>query len=413
MARGAWQQDWTMNKLTKLSIEQFRNVAPTTLEFRPGINVLLGKNAAGKTTLLRLLSSAVGQSEPALQDDVLRLSYRASGKSLDYEHTITRVRPSEPNLPLESLREFSSLQQTDRFLLEKRGEVTAKVELSSKEIVLEWAGRQMRVELAGKGAPLTVLGYSLGMIPDESLRDLAVTVLGARLQTVGRMDESLERFGALLKYEVRTENWMIRGNLAELPFSLRKAILLDIAGKGSSSVFEPEFLGRVARVLGYDSASARFDVEHLNPTYGQQSVRLSNLRFFFKRPNEEISHDLLSYGQKRLLSFFAYADASSDVIIADELVNGLHHEWIKACLEEIGDRQAFLTSQNPLLLDFLRFDSAEEVRRTFILCERATGTSGAQLIWRNPTEEEADSFFAAYQTGIQRVSDILLTKGFW
>ena len=66
-----------------------------------------------------------------------------------------------------------------------------------------------------------------------------------------------------------------------------------------------------------------------------------------------------------------------------------------------------------MLLDFLRFDSAEEVRRTFILCERATGTSGAQLIWRNPTEEEADSFFAAYQTGIQRVSDILLTKGFW
>jgi len=29
------------------------------------------------------------------------------------------------------------------------------------------------------------------------------------------------------------------------------------------------------------------------------------------------------------------------------------------------------------------------------------------------SEEEADSFFAAYQTGIQRVSDILLTKGFW
>ncbi|OJT17569.1 hypothetical protein BO221_44160 [Archangium sp. Cb G35] len=66
-----------------------------------------------------------------------------------------------------------------------------------------------------------------------------------------------------------------------------------------------------------------------------------------------------------------------------------------------------------MLLDFLRFDSAEEVRRTFILCERTSGESGSQLIWRNPTEEEADSFFSAYQTGIQRVSDILLTKGLW
>jgi hypothetical protein len=183
--------------------------------------------------------------------------------------------------------------------------------------------------------------------------------------------------------------------------------------EGTSATFSLAFLDRAAHVLGYDSASARFDVERLSPDPSQKIVRLSNLRFFFKRPGEEISHDLLSYGQKRLLAFFAHADASDDVIIADELVNGLHHEWITACLDEIGDRQAFLTSQNPLLLDFLRFDSVEEVRRTFILCERAQGESGAQLVWRNPTEEEAESFFLAYQTGIQRVSDILLTKGLW
>ncbi|WP_309895424.1 AAA family ATPase [Archangium sp.] len=60
-----------MNKLTKLSIRKFRNVAPTTLEFRPGLNVLLGKNAAGKTTLLRLLSTVLEAPEEALQDDVL------------------------------------------------------------------------------------------------------------------------------------------------------------------------------------------------------------------------------------------------------------------------------------------------------------------------------------------------------
>lgn len=174
-----------------------------------------------------------------------------------------------------------------------------------------------------------------------------------------------------------------------------------------------EFLARAAHVLGYDSAKVRFDVERFSPEPSKQIVRLSNPLFFFKRSGEEISHELLSYGQKRLLSFFAHADASPDVIIADELVNGLHHEWITACLDEIGARQAFLTSQNPLLLDFLRFESVEEVRRTFILCERENRENGAQLIWRNPTEEESESFFSAYQTGIQRVSDILLTKGLW
>jgi hypothetical protein len=234
----------------------------------------------------------------------------------------------------------------------------------------------------------------------------------SRIKSSGRMDESLDRFATLLKFQVRREGSDHRRSLTEIPRSMN-ATLSGPIPEGTSVMFSLEFLDRAARVLGYDSASARFDVEHLAPEQGRQVVRLSNLRFFFKRPGEEISHDLLSYGQKRLLAFFAHADASPDVVIADELVNGLHHEWISACLGEIGGRQAFLTSQNPLLLDFLRFDSVEEVRRTFILCERVTSGAGAQLIWRNPSEDEAESFFAAYQTGIQRVSDILLTKGLW
>jgi energy-coupling factor transporter ATP-binding protein EcfA2 len=417
MARCTWQQDWTMNKLTKLSIERFRNVAPTTLEFRPGLNVLLGKNAAGKTTLLRLLSSAIGKLGPAHQDDAFKLSYRVSGESLDYEHTITRERLAEPNIALESLGGgLPNLHQSDSFVFEKNGERVAKTEVRSNEIMLEFKGQQRRVEREGRGLPpliSTVVSLALASNLDSSVRGLEGAILDARVESAGRMDESLEQFAALLKHEVRREGETFRGNLAEMPTSMRQDLLQGPMPQGTSAMFVPEFLGRVVRVLGYDSASARFDVEHIALEDGRQAARLSNLRFFFKRPGEEVSHELLSYGQKRLLAFFAHADASRDVIIADELVNGLHHEWIKACLEEIGDRQAFLTSQNPLLLDFLRFDSAEEVRRTFILCERTTGALGAQLIWRNPTEEEAESFFAAYQTGIQRVSDILLTKGFW
>ena len=76
-------------------------------------------------------------------------------------------------------------------------------------------------------------------------------------------------------------------------------------------------------------------------------------------------------------------------------------------------RQAFLTSQNPLLLDYLDFESAAEVQSGFVLCERVPGKLGSELVWRNPTEAEAGDFFSAYETGIQRVSDILINKGFW
>ena len=53
--------------------------------------------------------------------------------------------------------------------------------------------------------------------------------------------------------------------------------------------------------------------------------------------------------------------------------------------------------------------------RKFILCERVRESESgfAELIWRNPTNEEASEFFEAYETGVQRVSDILISKGFW
>ena len=403
-----------MTKLTKLSIKKFRNVVPTTLEFRPGINVLLGKNAAGKTTLLRLLSTAVGVGDSALQDDVFDVSYHASSTSFEFEHSITKTRVNAPALALDPERpvreNLSSLQRADSLVIEKNGSIALRAEILPNEVVLERAGKRSRVDRQFSLPPL--LSTFLALIQDgkdSASEELAKAIVFEQIQCAGRMDESLERFNTLLTLDMTREepgnrlDW----NIDSIPTSMYK--LGPIPEEGTSATFPLAFLDRAARVLGYESASARFDVERLRPDPSQQTLRLSNPRFFFKRPGEEVSHDLLSYGQKRLLAFFAHADASRDVIIADELVNGLHHEWISACLEEIGDRQAFLTSQNPLLLDFLRFDNADEVRRTFILCERA----GAQLVWRNPTEEEAESFFLAYQTGIQRVSDILLTKGLW
>lgn len=402
-----------MSKLTKLTIKKFRNVVPTTLEFRPGLNVVLGKNAAGKTTLLRLLSTALGNQEEALKDEELEVSYRGSGRVLDFEHSITRTRLNVPKLPLDLVESFSNFQQTDRFLFERSGGVLLTAEVLPNEVVINRLELPQYITPRVGGGPISSVLFALANVSlDDRAAALGIGVAESSVSSAGRMDESLERFGALLRVRGEDSGGRMRWSMEAVPRSMF-AVPWSQLQDGTSSMVSLGFLDRGARVLGYDSAQARFDVERFSPEPSRQVVRVSNPRFFFKRPGEEISHDLLSYGQKRLLSFFAHVDASPDVLIADELVNGLHHEWISACLNEIGDRQAFLTSQNPLLLDFLRFESAEEVRRTFILCERENRENGAQLIWRNPTEEEAESFFSAYQTGIQRVSDILLTKGLW
>ncbi len=59
-----------MVRLTKLKIDRFRNVKPgTVLEFGPTFNVLLGKNATGKTTLLDLIAAVTNDDLRAYAEE--------------------------------------------------------------------------------------------------------------------------------------------------------------------------------------------------------------------------------------------------------------------------------------------------------------------------------------------------------
>jgi len=178
---------------------------------------------------------------------------------------------------------------------------------------------------------------------------------------------------------------------------------------------EMGFLGRVIKLLGVQSAKIRLRrIARRMEREESESIDFGNIWFdLTRRDRSVINHTVLSYGQKRLLSFYYYLACYPTCVVADELVNGMHHEWIEACLEDLGERQSFLTSQNPLLLDYLEFESAEEVLSSFVLCRSEVQGDREILHWENMTPEDADGFFSAYQVGIQHVSEILRTRGLW
>jgi hypothetical protein len=101
------------------------------------------------------------------------------------------------------------------------------------------------------------------------------------------------------------------------------------------------------------------------------------------------------------------------IVIADELVNGLHHGWIKACMDAIAERQAFLTSQNPLLFEYVEFGSIEQVQARFITCKSELVDDAEQLVWQNMPREDAARFYEAYTDEIEQVGEILITRGLW
>ncbi|MCA9706180.1 MAG: AAA family ATPase, partial [Myxococcales bacterium] len=65
-----------MLKLKRLVVEQYRNVRPgTELRFDDGLNLVLGQNASGKTTLLALLSAVCRSAFEGIADEEFALEY--------------------------------------------------------------------------------------------------------------------------------------------------------------------------------------------------------------------------------------------------------------------------------------------------------------------------------------------------
>jgi hypothetical protein len=186
---------------------------------------------------------------------------------------------------------------------------------------------------------------------------------------------------------------------------------IDIDSSSDEGVFLRNFVeytGIASATLHLDRKEKRmFKQNSYVSTYG-------NFQCLIKRKDgSEHFHDKLSRGQKRLLSFLYFLEANRDIVVADELVNDFHHAWIENCIGLISHRQAILTSQNPLLFDHVIYESQEQVKTSFILCSTGSQDGREELVWRNPTDDEAESFFAAYRAGVQYVGEILRSKGLW
>lgn len=301
-----------MVRLTRLKIDRFRNVKPgTDLHFGPTFNVLLGKNATGKTTLLDLIAavtnddlSAYAKEEAGFdltwwlergEDQVCRRAERAHGNS--------KVLPAQ-----------------------SRGDSAF--------------GDDWQMVFESKGADVGRLGIFEGV-----------------------------------------------GPLADIP-----------------------------KILGFASGEMRPRLLRRSQRAGVVEDKYHGFDFLFRRADgSQVPYGRLSFGQKRLSAFLWYLAIRRDLpVVADELFNGLHHEWIELCFDHLYERQSFLVTQHPYLLDHVPIESAAGVEKTFIRCTLEVGPDGAeQMVWRNFTEDQAELFHVAHQTGIAHVSEILRSEGLW
>jgi AAA domain, putative AbiEii toxin, Type IV TA system len=448
-------------KLTRLKIDKYRRVLPgTELVFDDGLNVPLGRNGTGKTTLLDLLSMCVRSNFEKLAQEEIAFDY-----DLQFDESLVHVRVE--NRKREALP-TSSAAMDDLPLFARSAdpqfeyEVIVEIRLespqktyrlratpSSSQLDLEGVGGPRHVHAIEAISPLTKGFVSLAilklyqhfMVSDGPIADTADSAVLSALATMSlpdsgayRFDESLAAFRAMggrpadetsadppisfirLRREsggsFTTTTWRF------VPLSIITHVEERLNTSGAIADItlghkESEFLDRFVGAARLSSAEMKIALRKREVSERDEQLIVGDFKFILHfKDGTAISQEFLSYGQKRLLAFLYYADCA-DVVIADEIVNGLHHDWIDACLDAIGKRQAFLTSQNPLLLDYLSFESAEQAEKCFILCRTEVRDGRDHMRWANITKQEAETFYRGYLAGIQHVSELLRTEGLW
>jgi energy-coupling factor transporter ATP-binding protein EcfA2 len=433
-----------MVRLASVEFTKLKNVRPgTRLVFPEAGAVLLGKNGTGKTTLLQYLvalctadMSAFVSDEPFDVSATFRLESGATAtlqltgmpqpQSVpvpDGSPDVTRVLSAGESTRLEYLiRSPDESSQYRVSIIDGQ----AALYRDGQSLCDPFSSQSSRTELASclfKFSELLSRNHEKYM----SVSLAAIETLQLQ-EAFCRYDEGLDYFRMLtaesssyLAMEVEFFNGKgsrrsMRGPLNRIPRDLFEALIHDrnpdtspeyFAAPHSAAAFMREFV----RLCRFSSATAIAPIEELRSMGRGAIFDWRRFRFTFELAGNRISHAKLSFGQKRLLSYLYYLACNTKIGIADELVNGMHHEWIDYCLgDACAGRQMFYTSQNPLLLDFLTFESEVEVSERLITC-KWNEVDG--FIWENLEPRVGEEFYRLYQAGIQHVSDILRTKGWW
>jgi energy-coupling factor transporter ATP-binding protein EcfA2 len=445
-----------MLKLKRLTIKKFRHVEPTELVFDDRYTVPLGLNGSGKTTLLKLISACLRSDFSAYKDEEFHVKYAfevdGATFTVDARNEFEQVDPTPPSPKRPAGFELPSrLRSSASMILERTDYDPFEMRLHDGFIVLAPREKPPSDTALPRPAKMPIEGAFLaqalfGAYPEldaikawqnDGVRGFPWDLLQA--SQCYRFDESLETLSALtgvagasgdappttgaellFSRNSDKETRPFMASIAFLPEELRSSLTQEptpadvTEGSIKHESDQVTFLRTFVRAAGFSSGKLRINLARSDNGGTWRTFSFKGVAFRFQTANgSALTHELLSYGQKRLLSFLYYVACNDSVVVADELVNGLHHAWIEVCLDAIGERQAFLTSQNPLLLDFLPPASPEEAQRRFIRCVPEERDGRDVMVWRNLTPDEAKELCTQYNVGIQQLSELLRVNGLW
>jgi energy-coupling factor transporter ATP-binding protein EcfA2 len=399
-------------KLSRLTIQKFRSVRPeTVLKFRNGSNVVVGRNGSGKTTLLNLISAAVTMDFSPFRAEPYDVRFDAKFDDDEVEaHVVAALTETGEFQRTLDLKVKPGADEADNL----------NVRVVDDEMTIERRGQFIyqgpaAFDATKKPGMATLLDLIRQVATRGGLDQVRTLRAASRLARARRFDESAEFFHSIFGDEAEIYLMPSETGPVGVSFVVPDWLIEEvgrIAASGLPKPFDVDLTTfksgeQLLKLLGATVGIIR--VDHLDGEPGQpQRFRCTLLAL--KRASGMVHHEQLSFGQKRLVALYWYLAGSPSTAIIDELTNGFDYSWVDLSLSELGTRQSFLSASNPLLIERLRFDSGEDVRRAITTCHQ--DEHGA-LVWEQFDEKRASAFYRAWKGGPQEFSETLRLKGWW
>jgi ABC-type lipoprotein export system ATPase subunit len=410
-------------RLTRLKIIRHRWCAPTELILGAKRQLVLGKNGTGKTRLLELIARVCRAVPDELSEEPLEVEADFEGADGSAELRIRSEGYDLTGVDSRFAGEPERKYTISGSFTAKNGSQWSSVptfEINQETRALVNGGR--RIHLNPKGSVWAALVHLYVDFQSDDWSSHPVAVL-AEWGGLRRFDEALgvylrmseakiwlfqyDRDKAAYYYQSNDgERWIESGTSAD-GAEQRRAKTIQVMAV--PAVF------KAAALLGY-AADVEVEFSYREPISGQgaSGARFDRPEMYFFKADVRVRDSALSFGEKRTISFMVYLNANPQIIIADELMNGLHHSLGVALLNEIGDRQAFLATHEPVLMDEVDFESADELRRSLLLCRRNPDPKGPPFVWSQIDETKAARIFHQYDVAsIKHGHELLQDWGIW
>ena len=420
----------THPQLRRLKIHRYEQFVDVPwIEFSPHQNLILGINGAGKTSLLRLIHAVLTFDYRKLlaQDfDVeFELAYPAFAPLTEMVEVSGRVLRTAQVLTDDALRHPESMDDLNQ--------LEADMEARSGAHRLNFAvlREQATLALDGKDLPVSRKPTQGRVLPWEDARARGGPTMLALLPSFSGffVRESDDDFRALtdnIEFSLAPDSAKRFGieDARDVPPMFLLALLrhlTDLKDKKTGARFGRDDLlpdmphgkpansfERLLAPLGSQSLSIRPKV--VQETADVLECRGLEIRLKFDS-GAEYGDSGLTFGQRRFLMMgLLLLFRPNFPVLIDEIDNGLHPRLVEAVLALLPGRQAFLASHNKIVVDYVNYDSAEDICRKIHLCRRAD--DGKQNV-ATLDESTAQEVFEKISIGIMHPSDVLLFEGIW